>query len=101
MPRIHRAVGDQGAKARITVTDVKDANGESVTVGTLTLRAQGLFEGDMSHQGDGTWTYDPVAGDISKRGIFVLDVFSVDGGQVSIPSDNPWTLSVRDQVSGT
>ena len=101
MPRIPRTVGDTGTEARITVTDVKDADGQLVTAGTMTLRAHGLFEGAMSHSGSGTWVYDPVAGDLSKAGIFRLDLYSENVGKVSIPSDDPWTLSVRDQVSGT
>ena len=99
--RIYRVVGDHGAKARITLTDVKDAEGTLVTAGTLTLRAQGLFEGTMTHDAEGTWHYDPAVGDLSAKGTYRLEAKSEDGQQVvTIPSETPWTLHVRDAVAG-
>jgi hypothetical protein len=95
MPRIRRVVGDEGAKARITLTDVKDAQGELVTSGTLTLRADGLFEGSMTHDDGGTWFYDPVAGDLSSSGVYRLEATSADGSTVTIPGGDPWELHVR------
>ena len=95
MTTVHRAVGDFGAPARITVTDLQDAQGQTVDTGTVTLRASGLFEGVMTNDGGGVWFYDPVESDISKRGSFLLEV-RVDGSQVTVPSKGGWRLSVRD-----
>lgn len=96
---IRRVVGDLGAKARITLTAVTDANGTLVTAGTLTLRAAGLFEGAMTHQTGGTWIYDPIAGDISRSGKFLLEAHLENGGQVTIPVDGSWYLLVRDRAT--
>ena len=95
MTTVHRAVGDYGAPARITVTDLQDANGQTVDTGTVTLRASGLFEGVMTNDGGGAWHYDPAQSDLSKRGSFLLEV-RVDGSQVTVPSKGGWRLSVRD-----
>ena len=95
MTTIHRAVGDFGAPARITVTDLQDAQGQTVDTGTVTLRASGLFEGVMVSDGGGVWHYNPAQSDLSKRGSFLLEV-RVDGSQVTVPSKGGWRLSVRD-----
>lgn len=99
--KIYRVVGDHGAKARITLDNVTDADDQTITAGTVTLRAQGLFEGAMTSNGDGTWHYDPAPGDLSAKGTYRLEAKSEDGQQVvTIPSESPWTLHVRDAVAG-
>lgn len=95
MPRIERVVGDNGAKARIRLSDVKDVNGTLVTTGTLTLRAGGLFEGAMTHDDGGSWFYDPDPSDLDTAGVYLLEATSADGGTVTIPGGTPWELHVR------
>ena len=94
---IHRVVGDHGALARIRILGLKDADGQPITSGTVTLRADGLFEGAMSHTEDGNWHYDPAPDDLDTAGRYRLEV-RVDGSQVTVPGETAWTLRVRAAV---
>lgn len=96
MTRIFRVVGDSGVLARISVT-LTDAEGSALTSGTTTLRADGLFTGEMTHQADGVWIYDPVEGDISAAGSYEMDV---EHDTVSLPADEAHRLVVRSPVTG-
>jgi len=97
MSTIHRVVGDHGALARIRITGLQDADGDPITVGPVRLRAAGLFERAMTSTGGGDWYLDPEEGDLDQRGRYALEV-AVEGSQVTVPADRPWTLIIRDRV---
>ena len=94
---IYRTVGDHGELARIRVLDLQDADGNPVTSGDVRLRASKLFDLAMTHTTNGTWYVDPGPNDLNKSGQYPLEV-RVNGSQVSVPGEEPWTLMVRNTV---
>jgi len=94
MSTIYRVVGDHGELARIRVLRLFNADGEPITSGDVRLRAEGLFEREMTSAGDGDWYVDLDEGDLARAGRYQLELL-VEGSQVTLPARRPWALVVR------
>ena len=97
MTTIYRTVGDYGELARIRVLDLQDMDGNPITSGDVRLRAARLFDRAMTHLSNGTWYLDLQEGDLDRQGSYPLEV-RVNGSRVTVPSEEPWTLMVRNTV---
>jgi hypothetical protein len=106
MTLIERMEGDHGPDAIIDAVAVVDVNGDPVVDGTLLLvigqfmsgpygaPGTALLTAEMTHEGDGTWRWEPQPGDL-QVGRWRMQLLHSD---VAIPSDRYGMLLVRPRL---